>query len=459
MGGAIRAVTMPKWGIEMTEGTINQWDVREGQLVEKGEPLLEVETEKIVNTVESPAAGVLRRIVAAAGDVRPVGALIAVLADTGVSDAEIASFVESFRGARVRFEPDAPGAGARLAGEPDAPGASAGVAGEPDALAAEPNAQSSAAGGASSDLRVSPIARRLAESLGIDISRVKGSGRNGRISKEDVEAYVARVGGTAAGSAGGSASAGDGSAPAGGGSAPAGTRSASAASASAAPGSNPVTRLNLSATRATIARRLSESKQTIPHYRLATDVEVDSLQRYRRDLQSQGRISLNDMLLRACALALVRHSVLNAQFDGTEILQFAHADIAVAVATDNGLITPIVRNVDLKTLPEIARETADLAERARRGALAREEITGGTFTVSNLGMYGLASFDAIINPPQVGILAVGAARETIVVRDGSPAVARLMTLTLSADHRVVDGAQGAAFLATLKDVLQAPERL
>jgi pyruvate dehydrogenase E2 component (dihydrolipoamide acetyltransferase) len=410
MAQAIRAVTMPKWGIEMTEGTINQWSIQEGQPVEKGEPLLEVETEKIVNTVESPAAGVLRRIVAGVGEVKPVGSLIAVLADTSVSDTEIASFIQSFRGASVSFEPDAP--------------------------AVDSSDGAAVPAAASDELRISPIARRLAENLGVDISQVKGSGRNGRISKEDVEAYVARVGGAGAMSA-------DAAAPA----------LSAAPVAGESSGANPVTRLKLSATRATIARRLLESKQTIPHFRLAIDVEVDSLQQHRRSLQSQARVSLNDMLLRACGLALVRHPILNAQFDGTEILQFAHADIAVAVATDNGLITPIVRNVDRKPLLEIARETADLAERARRNALTREEIMGGTFTLSNLGMYGLASFDAIINPPQVAILAVGAAREVIVARNAAPAVAQVVTLTLSADHRVIDGAQGAAFLATLKDLI------
>lgn len=431
MAEAIRPVTMPKWGIEMTEGTINQWSIREGQQVEKGDPLLEVETEKIVNTVESPAAGILRRIVAEAGDVKPVGSLIAVLADTEVSDAEIASFVENFKGATVSFEPDAP----ESRGAAPAVNATAGGADAQGAAATE-----SAAG---DELRISPIARRLAESLGIDISRVKGTGRNGRISREDVEAFAARAGATAGSGLGMSAGAGAGA----------------GAGAANAIGTNPITRLKLSATRATIARRLLESKQTIPHYRLTIDVEVDRLQQHRRSLQAPTKVSLNDMLLRACGLALVRHPTLNAQFDGTEILQFAHADIAVAVATDSGLITPIVRKVDLKSLPDIARETADLADRARRSALSREEIAGGTFTLSNLGMYGLASFDAIINPPQVAILAVGAAREAVVARNAAPAVAHLVTVTLSADHRVVDGAQGAAFLATLKDLLQAPDRL
>lgn len=461
MAEAIRPVTMPKWGIEMTEGTINQWTIREGQQVEKGDPLLEVETEKIVNTVESPAAGILRRIVAEVGDVKPVGSLIAVLADTTVTEAEIASFVAHFKGATVSFEPDAPAERAAAAAGATAseavPNASA------DGVAArEPP---STPGVPTDELRISPIARRLAESLGVDVSRIKGTGRNGRISKEDVEAFAASIGVTAAAGAGAAARAAAAagarvSADAAVGAAGAAVSATTAVGATASIESgNPVTRLKLSATRATIARRLLESKQTIPHYRLTIDVEVDRLQQHRRGLQSQTRVSLNDMLLRACGLALVRHPILNAQFDGAEILQFAHADIAVAVATDSGLITPIVRNVDLKSIPEIARETADLADRARRSALRKEEIAGGTFTLSNLGMYGLASFDAIINPPQVAILAVGAAREAIVARNAAPAVAHVVTLTLSADHRVVDGAQGAAFLATLKDFLQAPDRL
>jgi len=433
MAQAIRPVTMPKWGIEMTEGTINQWTIREGQQVEKGEPLLEVETEKIVNTVESPAAGTLRRIVACAGDVKPVGSLIAVLADEDVSDAEITFFIDSFKGATVSFEPDAEGASAGGA-----------TADESQLSADEP--------------RISPIARRLAEKLGIDISQVKGTGRNGRIGKEDVEAYAARLDVMAGGDG---TTAGSVAAVAPGAStmqANAGSVAALAPDASVAE-ANPFKRLKLSATRATIARRLLESKLAIPHYRLTIEVDVERLQQHRRALPSQPRISLNDMLLRACALALVRHPTLNAQFAGEEILQFEHADVAVAVASESGLITPIVRAADRKSLQQVASESGDLAERARRGSLTKPEINGGTFTLSNLGMYGVTSFDAIINPPQVAILAVGAARAGVVVRNGAPAVTQLITLTLSADHRVVDGAEGAAFLATLKDLLQAPDRL
>ena len=409
----IQAVTMPKWGIEMTEGTVSRWQVSEGETVAKGAPLLEVETEKIVNAVDSPASGTLRRIVAGPGDLKPVGALLAVLAPAEVSEAELERFIAGFQGATVSFEPLATTSAA-----PYAPGGDA----------------ASSLGGRSSDddePHISPIAKRLAESLGIDTAGIRGTGRNGRITREDVAAAHAARG-----------SAGQASAPAG-------------------PSANPPTRTRLSATRATIARRLLESKQTIPHYRLSLDVSCDALlQRAAEASRASGRrVTLNDLLVRSCALTLARHPGINAWLEGDEILEFPHADIAVAVAAPSGLITPVVRSADTKSLAEIAAATADLTEKARRGALTREDITGATFTVSNLGMYGLARFDAIVNPPQVAILAAGAAEDRVVARAGAAVVAKVMTLTLSADHRVVDGAAGAAFLTALRELIEAPERL
>jgi pyruvate dehydrogenase E2 component (dihydrolipoamide acetyltransferase) len=415
------AVTMPKWGIEMTEGTITGWRVREGARIERGAEILDVETEKIVNAVEAPASGVLRRVTAGEGETCAVGALIGVIADEEASDADIARFVESFVAAVVSF--DSPGAGTPA--PTLSPAVSIAAADAPSG--ALPGADHAIESG-SEDARVSPIARRIALRLGVDLSRVTGTGRNGRISKEDVEAFAART---------------------------AGVQTTSDARTDAGQ------RIRMSARRATIARRLLESKQTIPHFRLDAEIDMGPLLQMKSDHAAPGadRVTLNDLLLRAVALALVRHPMVNAQFEGEEIVQFENADVAIAVAAQAGLVTPIVRAANLKSLAAIAKESRDLIERARLGTLLREEISGGTFTISNLGMYGISRFDAIINAPQVAILAVGAVSQRPVARAGALSIAEMATLTLSADHRVVDGAVGAAFLATLRGLLERPQAL
>jgi pyruvate dehydrogenase E2 component (dihydrolipoamide acetyltransferase) len=281
-------------------------------------------------------------------------------------------------------------------------------------------------GGGEGEARVSPIARRLAEKLGIDLSQVMGTGRNGRISKEDVEAYAASL-------------------P---------QARSSTAVAPAAGTAQPARREKLTSMRSTIARRLSESKRDIPHYRLVADLDMDALASRRARLVASGlRISINDLLLHAIATALQQHPRLNAQFAGEELLQYDQVDLAVAVATPGGLVTPIVRDAANQSVEQIAAAVRDLAERARAGKLAREEITGGTFTVSSLGMFGVRQFDAIINPPQVAILAIGAVQERPVVRNGALAIGQQVTVSLSSDHRVVDGADAAGFLATLSEVV------
>ena len=431
----INAITMPKWGIEMQEGTINGWHATAGQVLGKTEPLLDVETEKIVNTVETPVAGTLRRIIGQVGDTLAVGALIGLMADAAVSEEELDQFIANFKGANTSFEPVAD-AGPAPTATPSAPEESSGEA------------------------RVSPIARRVAERLGVDIAKVVGTGRNGRVSKEDVEAYHAAQAGAAAGEVASKL------AP---------TMDGAAAAASSLPssqptvggsllpteaGTNPATREKMTSMRLTIARRLSESKQTIPHYRLAADVDFTGLFARRAELVAAGqKVSVNDLLLRGVALTLGKHPQLNAHFAGDEVVKFARADICVAVSTDGGLSTPVLRDVANKTAAEVASGVADLAQRARNGKLVREEITGGTFTVSNLGMFGIDQFDAIINPPQVAILAVGAARERVIARNAAALVAKVATLTLSCDHRVVDGAVGAAFLADLRGCLENPATL
>jgi pyruvate dehydrogenase E2 component (dihydrolipoamide acetyltransferase) len=458
MAARISAITMPKWGIEMTEGTITGWRVGEGQRIERGAEILDVETEKIVNAVEAPAAGTLRRILARDGETQAVGALIGVIAEEQASDADIARFIETFVAAVVSFDADAAPAEAPAIARVAAVSAEPAGAVPTTAMTATPTTATptTATSEATEEARVSPIARRVAERLGVDLSKVTGTGRNGRISKEDVELFAAQAG-----------------------TAPESNAAAEAASipnASAAPtptvprptGPRPTAsttiaprRIRMSARRGTIARRLLESKQSIPHFRLDVDVDFGPLLQHKRALlQGAGdRITVNDLLLRAAALALVRHPMVNAQLDGDEILQFEDADIAIAVAAEAGLVTPILRSANRKSVAAIARESRDLIDRARRGALLREEISGGSFTMSNLGMHGVTRFDAVINAPQVAILAVGAVSQRPVVRDGVLAVAAVATLTLSADHRVVDGAVGAAFLSSLRGLLEEPAAL
>jgi pyruvate dehydrogenase E2 component (dihydrolipoamide acetyltransferase) len=397
----------------MQEGTVTAWNVELGHHVVKGDALLDVETEKIVNSVESPASGTLRRMLAPTGDTFPVGALIAVLADPDVTETEIEAFVRDFKPFDASFAEGSPAAAAT----PSAP-----------AAPATPAVDAAPDGGGEGEARVSPIAKRLAEKLGIDLSRVTGTGRNGRISKEDVEAYAASLQ-----QAGGSAT---------------------VAPAAVAGTAQPARREKLTSMRSTIARRLSESKRDIPHYRLVADLDMDALAGRRASLVASGlRISINDLLLHAIATALQQHPRLNAQFAGEELLQYDQVDLAVAVATPGGLVTPIVRDAANQSVQQIAAAVRDLAERARAGKLAREEITGGTFTVSSLGMFGVRQFDAIINPPQVAILAIGAMQERPVVRNGALAVGHQVTVSLSSDHRVVDGADAAGFLATLSQVV------
>jgi pyruvate dehydrogenase E2 component (dihydrolipoamide acetyltransferase) len=428
MSQRIFPITMPKWGIEMQEGTISDWHFAPGANVNRGDVLLEVETEKIVNSVEAPVAGTLRRILADKGATESVGALIAIFADASVGDGEIDAFVAGFKPADTSFEPDAGTSEHTAAIETPSVPASSGTSATP-------------ADAGDGEARVSPIARRIAERLGVDVSKVKGTGRNGRVSKEDVEAYAAAHG--TGGASGATA-------------VPSAAPTAPAASAA-----NVATCEKMTSMRSTIARRLLESKQGIPHYRLAVDVDLTALAAHRAALNAGGgaKVSINDLLVRACALALVKHPQVNAQLHGDEVHRFSHADVCVAVATDSGLVTPIVRGADTKSAAQVAGEIADLADRARGGRLTRDEITGGTFTLSNLGMFGVDRFDGIINPPQVAILAVGAGADRVIARNGQPVVAKVATLTLSCDHRVVDGAVGAQFLATLRALVESPAQL
>lgn len=391
----IHAITMPKWGIEMQEGAITSWHVDLGGSVSRGAQLLDVETEKIVNTVEASVEGTLRRIIGSVGDTLPVGALVGIVCEGEVSDADIDRFVREFKAADASFEPETSGGASPTAAAPATEAPSAAPAAERE-----------------DEARVSPIARRLAEKLGVDLSKVTGTGRNGRISKEDVESYHAKQ-------------------------------------------STAVEAVPMSAMRLAIARRLTESKQTIPHYRVHADVDCAALEAARSQHAAAGRkISVNDLLVFALARTLAEFPDVNACLENDTILRRRSADIALAVSTAGGLITPVLRGAESKDVVALAQEARDLAAKARDNKLTREEITGGSFTLSNLGMFGIDAFDAVINPPQVAILAVGSIRDVVVLRNGAPAAGRLMTLTLSCDHRVVDGALGARFLSALKQRIE-----
>jgi pyruvate dehydrogenase E2 component (dihydrolipoamide acetyltransferase) len=420
---------MPKWGIEMQQGTVTGWHVAVGTATQKGEHLLDVETDKIVNSVESPAGGTLRLILAEAGATENVGALIGLIADASVSDPELREFVRGFQPADASFEPlDEPSS-------TTAPVLTASAQPDPNARP-DPKADSS-----ESEARVSPIARRIAERLGVDVTQVKGTGRGGRISKEDVEAFAAARDSAAARGAGG-------------GGLPAGVRDSAEATVGAP------ARMRLSSMRAAIAKRLLESYQSIPHYRVSVDVDCEPMSaRVAASRGSGDGVSINALVVRATALALRDHPQLNAHLVGDELLTYSAVDVCIAVAIESGLLTPVLRDAAAKTAAQIGAEIKALGLRARAGTLTREEITGGTFTISNLGMFGVDRFDAIINPPQVAILAVGAVSERVAIRDGSPVAAKMATFTLSADHRVIDGALASRFLASLKSLLHAPQSL
>ncbi len=307
--------------------------------------------------------------------------------------------------------------------------------------------------GANGRVFASPLARRMAVHAGIDLATVRGSGPQGRIVKLDIERALGQPAATAPGAVPGVA---PGTAPARPAAPAVGTQQVLALA-----GTPPHSEKPHSAMRRVIARRLSESKQTVPHFYMSVDCAIDELLRVRTVLNAerQDHISINDFVIRAAALALRQVPAANASWSDDAILLWQRADISVAVALDDGLITPIVRGADLKGLAQIAAETRDLAQRARTGKLKLEEFQGGTFSISNLGMYGIREFAAVINPPQGGILAVGVGEQRPVVRNGQLTVATVMTCTLSADHRAVDGAVGAQFLAAFKRLIEEPARM
>jgi pyruvate dehydrogenase E2 component (dihydrolipoamide acetyltransferase) len=437
-------ILMPALSPTMTEGKLAKWLKKEGDAVKAGDVLAEIETDKATMEVEAVDEGKLGRIVVAAGtDNVPINAPIAYLLNEGESASALDTVGKAAPAAAAKpAAPAAPAPAAPVA----APAPAAAPAPKPAAATAQPPAASAPALAAKEGQRIfaSPLARRLATDANLDLSRIQGSGPHGRIVKADIES--AKTSGVAA------------VAPAG---APAPRPAAAPAAVAAMPlPTEGFTELPLSTMRKVIARRLMESKQTIPHFYLTVEADIDALLALRTQLNAKAgegvKLSVNDLVIKACGMALAKVPRANAIWGGDKILLNKTCDVSVAVALDDGLITPVIRSADKKGLATISAEMKSMAERAKAGKLMPEEYQGGAFSLSNLGMFGIKEFAAVINPPQGSILAVGKGEQRAVVKGGALAVATMMSCTLSCDHRVIDGAIGAEFLDAIKKLIEDP---
>jgi pyruvate dehydrogenase E2 component (dihydrolipoamide acetyltransferase) len=414
-------ITLPRLGQGMESGVIVRWLKQEGDSVAKGDPLYELDTDKVTQEVEAEVDGVLQKIVVAEGEV-DVGATIAVIETNGAEPAAepapaepAAEEAETERVAPAELQPDAPG-------EEPASGTVSQAASAPREGADEAREPRSAS------VKASPLARRIARERGIELSAVTGTGPEGRILAEDVER------------------------------APVGDAAAAPATIAAPAGEVEV--VSLSSVRKTIARRLSEA-WTAPVFQLGVSADMTETLALRETLvermvEGDAKPTVNDVLVKLAGVALMRHRPVNATFTGEEIQRHPAAHVGIAVAAPQGLVVPVVRNADRRTVQEIARARADLVGRARDNKLKLEDLEGGTFTISNLGMFGVEQFTAVLNPPQVAILAVGATRDEPVVRDGEVVVSPMVSLVLTCDHRAIDGADGATFLQTLVALVERP---
>jgi pyruvate dehydrogenase E2 component (dihydrolipoamide acetyltransferase) len=425
-------VIMPKLSPTMEEGQIARWLKKEGDKVSMGEPLAEIDTDKATMEMQALANGVLRKILINEGQSAPLGQLIAVIAEP---DEDIASLLsEAPAPAKEAPAKEAPAKEATAKEAPkEAPAKPEPAPKQPEAPP-EPVARSTDNGRAAQvstgRLIVSPLAARMAADQGLDLRSIQGSGPNGRIVKRDIEAALSQP------------------KPA-----PGRFQPATVATASAYR-DEPASEI-----RKVIARRLVTSLGPVPHFFLTTDIEMDRAAEIRRNINALDpdlKISVNDIVIKVTAAALKQHPEVNASFQEKFIRYYEHADIGVAVAIEDGLITPVVRSADQKSLSQIASEVRDLAERARSRKLKPEEYTGATFSISNLGMFGIDEFTAVINPPEGAILAVGAMTPKPVVRENEIVVRQIMRVTMSCDHRVIDGATGAKFLQTFKKILENP---
>jgi pyruvate dehydrogenase E2 component (dihydrolipoamide acetyltransferase) len=435
-------VFMPRLSDTMTEGTVSTWTKNVGDRVEKGDVIAEIETDKATMELEAYDSGVLERIIVDTGTTVPIGEVIAVIGDGSGTGAGASAGTGSAVPAGAAT-PAAPAADAPPAA-PVAP-----TAGLPDAVPAH---RSGSANGTANAVKASPLARAIARDAGIDLATITGSGPGGRIVRADVEAAAAAARAGGAPVAGSTAAQYTPGAPV--------TPAAPVATASGPD----VEEIPLNNVRRVTAKRLTESMQQAPHFYLTRVIAADALVAARRDInaglaalsETPLKVSVNDLVVKAAATALRAHPEVNVSFGGDKLLRFRRVHVGVAVALPDGLIVPVIRDADTLTLTQISARTRDLASRAREGKLKPEEFSGSTFTVSNLGMFGVDQFTAVINPPEAAILAVGATTQEPVVRDGAIVVGHTMRVTLSIDHRALDGASGARFLADLAAMLENP---
>ena len=431
----MKTVEMPKMGDTMEEGKILRWLKHEGDTVKKGESLAEVETDKVNIEIEAFASGVLRKILVQEGESAPIGAQIALIGSpdeplpTGASDEDAAT---ATREAPTASSVPAPARGSTTGRpEPTAPTATAASA-----------APAPAPAGGHGRIFISPIARRLAEEHQLDYAQIRGTGPNGRIIKMDVEAALAQQA----------------AAPA-----PAMPAAPAFEPVPAAIEGEEVVEIPLTSMRRTIAKRLSQSMQTAPHFYVTSVIDTGKLAELRRQINEYAasephpvKVSFNDLIIKAVARALVRMPQVNVSFAEDRLIQKKQVNVGMAVALETGLIVPVIKHADQRSVLDIAREARRLAEAARSGKLKPDDLSGGTFTVSNLGMYDVESFTAVINPPESAILAVGSITPTPVVENGQVVVRDRMKVTLSSDHRAIDGAIAARFLQEVKRLLEEP---
>lgn len=448
-------VIMPKLSPTMEEGQLSRWLKKEGDKVSMGEPLAEIDTDKATMEMQALGNGVLRKILIKEGESAPLGQLIAII---GEPDEDISALAQE-PAAGPSTQDASPTDTKKIEPEPEAASpqpplkrdegnvAQASAASEPAGKGAENGGRTGRTDNASQGrLIVSPLAARMAAEAGVDLRSLSGSGPGGRIVKRDIESAMSQ------------------SPPAG--SAAAQSPRSHLRAVESVPSRQPaITTASpyhdepSSEIRRTIAKRLVTSLGPIPHFFLTTEIEMDRAAEMRRginDLDPELKISINDIIIKVAAAALIAHPQVNASFQDKSVRYYERADIGVAVAIEDGLITPVVRSADLKSLSEIASEVRELAERARHRKLRPEEYTGASFSISNLGMFGIDEFTAVINPPEGAILAVGAMTPKPVVRDNAVVVRQIMRVTMSCDHRVIDGATGAKFLQTFKKILENP---